>query len=390
MAGTGRLWALGVGLEVVSTLSGTAGKQLIRFSELLRRRKAPALAKPFFIAGLLVNTIMGPILDMAAYSFAAQSLIAPFGGLDVIWNAALAPYLLSEQLTRSRMAACALIFAGTLLTGAFGPHLDKEYTAQALEEQLVAVRVPLYLAVLLAFVLLNILGPMRRPKGDLLRGLSLGMTAGSIAGNMFCVKAAVELIETSIWNNDGEPWRHWITYALLLGAAFFALTNLHFLTRGLLEYEALFMVTVYEGSMIVANCISAAVVLQELGSLEPWRVALYVLSVFLVCFGMFVICYGETFRASDAEDDEPDGNCEAELQASQASSSEDADPRHPPVVPLTRDEKRLTAAVVSYISRKGMGSWLRKRPTPASLPVPVQLMPGKAHAETCGAPAAPA
>lgn len=388
MAGTGNLWAIGVGLEVVSTLSGTAGKQLIRFSELLRRRKAPALAKPFFIAGLLINTIMGPILDMAAYSFAAQSLIAPFGGLDVIWNAALAPYLLKEKLTRSRVAACALIFLGTLLTGAFGPHEDKEYTAAALEEQLLDIRVPLYLSVLFAFVMCNILGPMRRPKGDLLRGLSLGMTAGSIAGNMFCVKAAVELIETSIWNNDGEPWRHWITYALLLGAAFFALTNLHFLTRGLLEYEALFMVTVYEGSMIVANCISAAVVLQELGTLETWRVALYVFSVFLVCSGMFVICYGETLR-KDTEDDEQDGDCEdmEELQTGHPSSEDmEADAT---ATPMTRDEKRLTAAVVSYITRKGMGSWMRKRPTPSSLPVPGALVLGEAQAETCGVPAPP-
>lgn len=383
MAGTGHLWALGIGLEVVSTLSGTAGKQLIRFSELLRRRKAPGLARPFFITGLLVNTIMGPILDMAAYSFAAQSLIAPFGGLDVIWNAALAPYLLKEKLTGSRICACALIFVGTLLTGAFGPHVDKEYTAAELEEQLVDVRVPLYLSVLLVFVLLNIFGPMRRPKGDLLRGLSLGMTAGSIAGNMFCVKAAVELIETSIWNNDGEPWRHWITYALLLGAAFFALTNLKFLTTGLLEFEALFMVTVYEGSMIVANCISAAVVLQELGSLEAWRVGLYVFSVVLVCFGMFVICYGETFR-KDTEDDEPDGDCEA-LQTGHPSS-EDMEADAPS--PMTRDEKRLTAAVVAYISRKGMGSWIRKRPTPTALPVPGQPVAGLAQAETCGVPAA--
>lgn len=34
----------------------------------------------FFIGGLIVNTLLGPLIDMAAYSFAAQSLIAPFGG----------------------------------------------------------------------------------------------------------------------------------------------------------------------------------------------------------------------------------------------------------------------------------------------------------------------
>ena len=36
-----------------------------------------------------------------------------------------------------------------------------------------------------------------RPIGDRMRGLSLGMLGGSIAGNMFCVKLTVELVSES-------------------------------------------------------------------------------------------------------------------------------------------------------------------------------------------------
>eukprot|EP00929_Paragymnodinium_shiwhaense_P061731 TRINITY_DN30856_c0_g2_i1.p1 TRINITY_DN30856_c0_g2~~TRINITY_DN30856_c0_g2_i1.p1 ORF type:complete len:383 (-),score=88.81 TRINITY_DN30856_c0_g2_i1:97-1245(-) len=286
------LFMVGIVLEIISTLSGTAGKQLIRLSELTKKR-APGFSGMLFYIGLVINTIAGPILDMAAYSFAPQSLVAPFGGLDVIWNAALAPYILKEQLTHARICSCAFIFVGTLGSGLFGSHSDDDYTIELLQEKLVTIRVPAYLALVALFVVANILGPMRRPKKDIWRGVSLGVTAGAIAGNMFCVKASVELIETSIWKGDREIWTHWLPYGTLLGAAFFAGSNVIFMTRGLLEFEALFMVTIYEGSMIVSNCISASVVLLELEGLEWWRVCMYTICVMTVIVGMVQICWSE-------------------------------------------------------------------------------------------------
>ena len=64
--------------------------------------------------GLVLNTAFGPIVDMAAYAFAPQSLIAPFGGLDVVWNTLSAPYTLGETLTRPRILGCSLIAGGGL------------------------------------------------------------------------------------------------------------------------------------------------------------------------------------------------------------------------------------------------------------------------------------
>ena len=34
-----------------------------------------------FRVGLVTNTAVGPLIDVSAYSFAPQSLVAPFGGL---------------------------------------------------------------------------------------------------------------------------------------------------------------------------------------------------------------------------------------------------------------------------------------------------------------------
>lgn len=292
MGSTPNLWYVGVLLEILSTMSGTVGKQLIRLSELRRRRENVALAKVLFALGLFINTIMGPIVDMAAYSFAAQSLIAPFGGLDVVWNALLAPFVLEETMTPRRWLGCALILLGTVTAGLCGNHEDSEYTIEYLEDTLVNWRVLIYFIAFFAWFLFNRLVLMPNPEGSAIRGISLGCTAGTIAGNMFCVKAAIELIQYSLHNTDtdgGDVWLHWLPYAMLAGAAFFAVTNVIYMTKGLQEYEALFMVTVYEGSMIVSGCISGAIVLMDLRGLEAWRVVLYTLGVLVIMAGMYVI-----------------------------------------------------------------------------------------------------
>lgn len=54
-----------------------------------------------------------------------------------------------------------------------------------------------YAACFTAWAAANLWFLGRRPVGDRMRGLSLGMLGGSIAGNMFCVKLTVELVSES-------------------------------------------------------------------------------------------------------------------------------------------------------------------------------------------------
>jgi len=115
---------------------------------------------------------------------------------------------------------------------------------------------------------------------------------------MFCVKASVEIIQYSIDNNTAEPWKHWLPYVMLLGAAFFAISNVKYMTQGLQECEALFMVTVYEGAMIVSGCVSGAVVLKDLQTLAAWRIILYSLSVMTIVLGMVVVFSNEMMNKS--------------------------------------------------------------------------------------------
>jgi len=153
-----------------------------------------------------------------------------------------------------------------------------------------------YLLCLFFWLLFNILVLMPRstaPKGepfqtgDRLRGLSLGMTAGSLAGNMFCMKALVKLIQATVEDHSkAEYWLDWLPYALVVGSVFFAVANLYFLAKAMREYEALFMGAVFEGSLITAGCVSGIVVFSEVEGLDLWKVGLYWLAVIIIVIGI--------------------------------------------------------------------------------------------------------
>ncbi|CAE8710805.1 unnamed protein product [Polarella glacialis] len=185
--------------------------------------------------------------------------------------------------------------------GIFGPSEDRHYTCEGVEELVVSLRTPIYLAVLLCGILFSTSVLSRRPRGDPIRGMALGLTAGTLSGNMFCVKLLIELLQISYNTSWESVWGTWLPYPLLIGAAFFAISNLFFLTKGMREYQALFMVTVFEGAGMVTNAVSASVILRELDYMEWWRVLLYAFGLCTICFGMFVLCRSE-FRVVKEDD----------------------------------------------------------------------------------------
>lgn len=296
------VWLGGL-LAVVASMSGTAGKQLLRFSHLQREKGTTAalcVSKAAMVGGLVLNVIVGPLLEMGAFAFAPQSTIAPLTGLDVVWNTLSAPCSLGETLTFPLICGCLLIAAGATTASGVGNHEEMEVTLESLKATLFRWAVLGYMITLLAWLAFNILVLMPRsaaPKGqpfrtgDTIRGLSLGMTAGSIAGNMFCVKGFVNLVKVSIAEDKGEFWLDWLPYVLLIGAVFFATSNLYFLTKAMCEYEALFMGAVFEGSLIIAACISGCVVFSELDHLEVWKICLYWLAVLSIVCGIWTVAY---------------------------------------------------------------------------------------------------
>lgn len=282
------LWYIGIGLQLLSSFVGYTGKALLRLSE-LNSKKSPLKSKVLFRTGFITHFVCAPIVDISAYSFAPQSLIAPFGGFDVVWNAMFGPFLLKEKLTRGRALGSFLVMCGSITSGVFGNHHDPEYTVEYVESTLVNVRVLIYFSIFFCWFLFNRFVLIKRPEGSLMRGMALAWTGGSIAGNMWCVKIAIEIVQTSIAQNDAEPWKTWVPYVAILGAAFFGVTNAQYVTLALQHYQAFLVIPIIEGSMILSASISGAIVLLDVRGLPAWRILCYSLAVCVVICGMYVI-----------------------------------------------------------------------------------------------------
>mmetsp|Transcript_1553 Transcript_1553/g.2777 ORF Transcript_1553/g.2777 Transcript_1553/m.2777 type:complete len:340 (-) Transcript_1553:32-1051(-) len=312
------LWIAGVVLAVLASMTGTAGKQLFRLSELEKLKEGTThlcMSKAIFAAGLALNVAVGPLIDMGSYAFAPQSLIAPLGALDVVWNTATAPCTLGEKLDALRIVGCMMIGTGAVVTSIVGSHDEKEMTIENIQDFLFRWPVFVYLLCLTVWLALNIAlliprsaAPKGEPwvTGDPVRGLSLGMTAGSIAGNMFCVKAFVELVQSSIEQNSAENFKHWLPYFIFAGALFFAISNLYFLTKAMREYEALFMGAVFEGSLIFAASVSGCVIFAELDGLPWWKVFLYWLALGGIVGGIYTTAAGALHSKKEHSQVTPD------------------------------------------------------------------------------------
>eukprot|EP00747_Dinoflagellata_sp_TGD_P063035 gnl/TRDRNA2_/TRDRNA2_153283_c0_seq2.p1 gnl/TRDRNA2_/TRDRNA2_153283_c0~~gnl/TRDRNA2_/TRDRNA2_153283_c0_seq2.p1 ORF type:complete len:275 (-),score=23.32 gnl/TRDRNA2_/TRDRNA2_153283_c0_seq2:5-829(-) len=257
------LWVIGILLEISAGIFGTIGKQLVSFSA---RSSKPRIANLCFISGICITTFVGPILDASAFGFADQSVVAPLGSLDVCWNTLLAPYTLGEKIRRAHISGTVLIATGAALTAIFGPQSDHVATVSDISSTFLRWPVLVYAAGFVLFCTVCIILILTRPAGvgDKMRGAALGALAGGLAGNMYFCTCTMRLLRHAIGDGDWSAWRQVIPYALILAMLAVALGNTPIMAKGLLEYEAVFIVPWLLGCHICVACISGAMVLDEL------------------------------------------------------------------------------------------------------------------------------
>jgi magnesium transporter len=120
----GSLWWVGVIMSIAASISSNMGVNTQKLSFLRENvkskdRQRSYIAQPYWLFGLLM-IIAGSLGDFAALGFAAQSLIAPVGGVAMIANIFFAWILLAETVSFRDFIATTLIFSGIVLITIFG------------------------------------------------------------------------------------------------------------------------------------------------------------------------------------------------------------------------------------------------------------------------------
>mmetsp|Transcript_62825 Transcript_62825/g.182268 ORF Transcript_62825/g.182268 Transcript_62825/m.182268 type:complete len:376 (-) Transcript_62825:185-1312(-) len=277
---------VGIFLAVLAAAIGTTSKQLIAASEHLKR---PLL----FHLGAGMNIALGPIVDASAYAFAPQVIVAPFACLDVIFNAITAPYTLhwqNERLTKVHGLGTALVSLGAIFTSVFADVDNKVYSVTELEAQLFFRPTSVgYLLVELTAIGMVRVALRKRWLNPAFRGISLGVIAGILMGNVFFLKGLIGIITTTASTGDFSAWLRPTPYILAAAAAGGAILGHIFMRKGLGEYKGVFMVTIFEGAHISAACLSGCVVMEEMVGSPFWRYITYWSSVLCIVMGMLVI-----------------------------------------------------------------------------------------------------
>lgn len=165
---------------------------------------------------------------------------------------------------------------------------EEVWTLERAEEILLRWTVLVYGLIFTMWFFFNMWLRKRSPKDSVLHGFSLGATAGSMAGNMWCTRVAAVFASDCASAHKCSPWGHWLPWTLLSGALFFAVANIPYMTQGTRKYESLFMVTVFQGSNIVSNSLSSLIILREMDSAPCWKLIGYTgcIVVMMVCLGI--------------------------------------------------------------------------------------------------------
>ena len=88
-------------------------------------------------------------------------------------------------------------------------------------------------------------------------------------------------------------------YLFIFVSLTLACVSLYMLAVGLRTFEALYMITVFEGFMIISGAISGNVVMNEKEGQPAHLLVLYALSIFVILSGLYVLLRGEQSSASD-------------------------------------------------------------------------------------------
>mmetsp|Transcript_10841 Transcript_10841/g.24566 ORF Transcript_10841/g.24566 Transcript_10841/m.24566 type:complete len:445 (-) Transcript_10841:60-1394(-) len=311
---------IGICLSLLATIAGTYGKQSIRLSEIRKQEGKAMASRTLVVSGIFVNTAVGPILDSVAYAFAPQAVLAPFTGMDIVWNTLVAPYTLGEERTTRRSVAAALVFCGTTASVLFNVPQTREWDSAFLHAVLVRWRTLAYFVVYGLWFCWGNFRLVSLEKGSTKRGFYFGAIAGSLAGNMFCLKCLAEVVKRNLATGDWSTWTDWLTWVILVGAIFFAVTNVFYMTKGMKAYETLYMVTVYEGSNIIVNSASAIIVLGEMEGAPWWKYAGYTFCILVITLALVLLVHGEKVL-KERKDSELKESIELEKHAGGSSQS---------------------------------------------------------------------
>ena len=241
--------AIGILVGLASTSIQSIGLTLQRKSHILEDDKEDELIRrpPYrrrrWQLGMLmfiISNVVGSTIQITTLPLPVLSTLQASG---LVFNTTCASLILGEPFTRWSFGGTALVAGGAVLIALYGALPEPSHNLNQLltllgRPQFIAwmICTGLLIVSILAVAFLTLrLSPSRRhtPRMRIIRGICYGSVSGVLSAHSLLVaKSAVELIVRTVIDGANQ-FNRWESWLILLSLAFFALTQLYFLHRGL-------------------------------------------------------------------------------------------------------------------------------------------------------------
>ena len=260
---------IGVLLACLAATMNAAGLNLQRWAS---ARGLAALN----LVGVVMSASCG-LLDMASFSFAPQSLLAPFGALTLVLNLLVAAPLHGDAVSKSDLLSTFLVVSGVATCLANANTDATERTFDELKALIYRPHFHAWVTFLLA-AMATAAARLRSAGG----AMCYPLIAGGLGGcTTLCAKSVGEL------GKAGAPWH----VATGVGALIpmFALSQLGMLNRGLSKASSLVVVPVFVATFVTCNAVGGGIFFDEFATLSPSQQRAYPLGLAMLVAGVLVL-----------------------------------------------------------------------------------------------------
>ena len=331
-------WVIGVCCSTVGSIILNIGHNIMRTAHIATHTPTPTPTPPRCASSKLPNYLasktwwagfslflLGNGLDFVALSFAPQSLIAALGGVSLVSNTLLAPYVNGESLRAIDGMGTGLIVAGAVLAVVFGSKDDQEYDAAAIVALFDSPLLWIYWScVALMVVVLAGCAWWVRSSLAFAAARSAASTAGSNAAGKWMVryvpllhigigglvggqtaigaKASSELLSASVIRGQNQLGSGWV-YLIVAVTAITALTQVHQFQLALEIADALLVVPNYYVAWTVVTLVSAGVFYREFDGMTVLSLSLFLLGILIGFVGVYLL--SSRLRTTHSDDSVP-------------------------------------------------------------------------------------
>jgi len=247
----------------------------------LQRWSAQRGLRVLNIVGVVLGMSCG-LIDMASFSFAPQSVLAPFGSLTLIINLMLAAPLHGDAITLKDICSTLLVFGGVALCLANANTGSAVRTYESILGLIVRPQWHAWL-VFMASGLACAAICLRRAQPDAREAaLCYPILAGGLgSGTTLLGKAIGEL------GKANAPWYTAAVAGCLL--PFFAIPQTALLNAGVGKHSSLVVVPVFVATFVTCNAVGGGIFWDEFGGLNAVQRTCYTLGLALLVSGVLIL-----------------------------------------------------------------------------------------------------